>query len=62
MSWGLEDLAQLFAPGKRHEKEERERMKHARVQDEAGAPPATRVDLDAGVVYLRAPRQSGATD
>ncbi|AHI01483.1 hypothetical protein KALB_8125 [Kutzneria albida DSM 43870] len=47
--------ATLYA-GKRAELAQRHTQSLLREEDEAGAPPSTKVDLDSGMVSLRLPR------
>ncbi|WP_436495421.1 DUF6191 domain-containing protein [Actinokineospora sp. HUAS TT18] len=52
---GLEELDALFSGGKRVELDERKSHTLMRDEEEAGAPPRTKVDLDRGVVRIVLP-------
>jgi hypothetical protein len=52
-STGFEMLHAALSPGKQDELDQRRTEELARDEDDEGAPPRSRVDLDAGVAYLR---------
>jgi hypothetical protein len=52
---GFEELDALFSTGKRLELEERKSHTLMRDEEEAGAPPRTKVDLDRGTVRIVLP-------
>lgn len=57
------DLFQAhFSAGKQHELEQRRSELLLRDEDETGAPPRSRVNLDRGVAYLRLPMPSHNSD
>ena len=51
---GFEQLHASFSPGKQNELEQRKTTLMLRDDEGDGAPPRTRVDLDAGVAVIRA--------
>lgn len=52
--WGShEDLAVIFAPGKRFEIQEKKQREQLRDEEGNEADPPSRVDLDAGVAVIR---------
>ena len=56
MGWGsMEEFGSLFAPGMRHEQEEKQRLELTRENPESGAPPLSTVDLDGGKAVIRLP-------
>jgi hypothetical protein len=55
---GLDALSALVEPGRAHELERRRTEALWREDEEEGAPPRSRVDLDAGIAYLRLPGRS----
>jgi hypothetical protein len=57
---GLEEFGALFAPGMRHEQEEKNRLALWREDAEDGAPPRSEVDLDRGVAVIRLPEKKAA--
>lgn len=56
-STGFELLHAALSPGKAEELAQRHSQELVRDEDEDGAPPRSRVDLDAGVARLRLPRR-----
>jgi Family of unknown function (DUF6191) len=57
VGWGgLEEFGALFAPGMRHEQEEKQRLELSRDDLESGDPPST-VDLDGNRAIIRLPRK-----
>jgi hypothetical protein len=57
MGWGgLEEFGSLFAPGMRHEEEERNRLEMWR-DDVGDADPPSTVDLDRGIAVIRLPKK-----
>ena len=57
MGWGgLEEFGALFAPGMRHEEEERNRLEMWR-EDAGDADPLSTVDLDKGIAVIRLPKK-----
>ncbi|MER7759032.1 DUF6191 domain-containing protein [Streptomyces sp. NPDC097619] len=52
---GFEQLHASFSPGKQHELRERRSSLVMRDDEEDGAPPRTRVDLDGGTAVIRVP-------
>lgn len=57
MPWGpMEELSALFAPGIRHEQEEKQRREVLR-DDEASGDPVSTVDLDGKKAVIRLPRK-----
>lgn len=53
----MNELAALFAPGKRHELAERQRREVLRDDDGNAADPPSTVDLDRGVAVIRLARR-----
>ncbi|MFG2295803.1 DUF6191 domain-containing protein [Streptomyces sp. NPDC048603] len=54
-STGFEQLHASFSPGKQNELRERRSALVMRDDEEDGAPPRTRVDLDSGTAVIRLP-------
>ncbi|WP_329388728.1 DUF6191 domain-containing protein [Streptomyces sp. NBC_01351] len=54
-STGFEQLHASFSPGKQNELKERQSALVMRDDEEDGAPPRTRVDLDGGLAVIRLP-------
>ncbi|TDD73996.1 DUF6191 domain-containing protein [Actinomadura rubrisoli] len=52
---GLEQVDELFHASKRYELDQRRTSLMLRDEERDGAPPAARVDLDAGTAVLRRP-------
>ncbi|MFF4443861.1 DUF6191 domain-containing protein [Streptomyces sp. NPDC001502] len=52
---GFEQLHASFSPGKQNELKERQSALVMRDDEEDGAPPRTRVDLDGGLAVIRLP-------
>ncbi|MEV7419230.1 DUF6191 domain-containing protein [Streptomyces sp. NPDC089919] len=52
---GFEQLHASFSPGKQHELKERRSALVMRDDEEDGAPPRTRIDLDGGTALVRLP-------
>ncbi|MCB5166727.1 DUF6191 domain-containing protein [Streptomyces bambusae] len=52
---GFEQLHASFSPGKQNELKERQSSLVLRADEEDGAPPRTRVDLDGGKAVIRLP-------
>jgi uncharacterized protein DUF6191 len=55
---GLEEFGALFAPGMRHEQEEKNRLELWREDAEDGAPPRSVIDLDNGIAVIRLPAKA----
>ncbi|MFJ9343282.1 DUF6191 domain-containing protein [Streptomyces sp. NPDC101733] len=58
-STGFEQLHASFSPGKQHELKERRSALVMRDDEEDGAPPHSRVDLDGGLAVIRLPGLQG---
>ncbi|MFJ7589077.1 DUF6191 domain-containing protein [Streptomyces sp. NPDC097617] len=58
---GFEQLHASFSPGKQNELKERQSALVMRDDEEDGAPPRTRVDLDGGLAVIRLPAAASAT-
>jgi hypothetical protein len=56
---GLDVLNVALNPAAKHAVDQREHERVWRDEDEEGAPPRSRVDLDSGVAHLRLPRAEG---
>lgn len=54
-STGFEQLHASFSPGKQNELKERQSALVLRDDEEDGAPPRSRVDLDGGLAVIRMP-------
>lgn len=52
----------MFAPGMRHEQEEKNRLEMWREDAEDGAPPRSVVDLDRGIAVIRLPEKKAAEE
>ncbi|MDL4772923.1 MULTISPECIES: DUF6191 domain-containing protein [Thermomonosporaceae] len=52
----VDELDALFQPTKRYELDEKRSSLILRDEEDDGAPPRSRVDLDAGTAIIRAPR------
>ncbi|MFF3020254.1 DUF6191 domain-containing protein [Streptomyces sp. NPDC057939] len=59
-STGFEQLHASFSPGKQNELEERRSALVMRDDEEDGAPPRSRVDLDGGRAVIRMPARPSA--
>lgn len=56
MGWGsLEEFGSLFAPGMRHEQEEKQRLELTREDPGSAGTPLSTVDLDGGKAIIRLP-------
>jgi hypothetical protein len=55
-STGFDLLHAALSPGKQHELDQRRTEELVRDEEDEGAPPRSRVDLDAGVAHLRLTR------
>jgi Family of unknown function (DUF6191) len=51
-STGFDVVHELFTPAKRYQVEQREHEALLYEQDEEGAPPRTRIDLDRGTAHV----------
>lgn len=51
----MDEFSSLFAPGIRHEQQEKQRLELSRDNPESGAPPLSTVDLDGRKAVIRLP-------
>jgi hypothetical protein len=56
-STGFDLLHVALSPGKEHELEQRRSELVLREEDDEGAPPRDRIDLERGIAHLRRPRR-----